>query len=64
MCVWSRVDRKGDRVSGARLKGAGGSRVAVEEGFEDGVVVLKARAFSFPFGGILLSVVVGMLNVP
>jgi hypothetical protein len=38
--------------------------VAVEEGFEDGVVVLKARAFSFPFGGILLSVVVGMLNVP
>lgn len=55
MCFGSRVERKGERVSGARLKGAGGSWLVVVEGFEVEVVVLKARAFVFPFGGILLS---------
>lgn len=55
MCFGSRVVRKGERVSGARLNGAGGSRLVVESGFEVGFVVLKARALGVPFGGILLS---------
>lgn len=55
MCFGSRVERKGERLSGARLNGAGGSRPLVEEDFEVEVGFLKARAFAFPFGGILLS---------
>ncbi len=55
MCFESRVERKGERLSGARLNGAGGSMRLVEEDFEVEVEVLKARAFAFPFGGILLS---------
>lgn len=55
MCFGSRVERKGERLSGARLNGAGGSKPLVEEDFKVEVEVLKARAFAFPFGGILLS---------
>ena len=49
MCFGSRVERKGERLSGARLNGAGGSRPLVDEDFEVEVEVLKARAFAFPF---------------
>jgi len=55
MCLGSILERKGERFSGARLKGAGGSWFAKGEGFEVEEVDLKARAFAFDFGGILLS---------
>ena len=55
MCVVSRLGRKGERASGARLKGDGGSRGAFGGGFEVEDIVLKARAWALPFGGIVLS---------
>ncbi len=52
---WS-LERNGSSSTGAGLNGVGGSSVLIDDGeaFGEMDIDLKARAFDFPLGGILL----------
>ena len=68
MCEGWSLERKGSRLLGARLNGAGSSFVLVVEALAEGGVDLKARALDFCLGGIMRSLVasvgLGLLGAP